>query len=698
MSALVAGCALLGGTLAGCGSGGGSSASGSGDTLSVGLIAEPYLDFTTTDGAAIPQAMLGSVYEGLVRLDQQGKIRPHLAERYDRSDDGRTYTFHLRKGVKFTSGAEFTADDAVFSVNRVKSDWKLKIKKQMDVVEKAEKVDDRTVKVTLSRPSNGWLFSMTTRVGAMFSRTGVKDLANHPVGTGPFALESRRRGDRIVLKSNADYWGTKPELRRVTLKYFKDAGAMNNALLTKGIDVLGTVQAPESLSRFADKNRFRTIEGTSTGEVVLSMNNTRDPFKDKRVRQAVRHAIDHKALVDTARSGHGKLIGTMATPTDPWYEDLTGRYPHDPAKARQLLKDAGAEEDAAAARAQHALRRLRRPGGEVPARPGRPEGGDRDPGVPRALAVGGLHQGRLRHVDHRPQRAARPVDLRRQQLLLPLRQPRLRQAPPGSRRGQARGRGRPLPRGDPAALRRRRRRLALPDAQPHGRRQERHRPARQPGRRGPGARERPLGREVTLLLRKLAALLISAVVASFVVFAFLNVLPGDPAEVALGTNATPDAVAALRHEFGTDRTLAAQYADWAQGLLHGDFGTSYVTHDLIGPRIADRLGVTCWLAAGGMLVALLFALPAGVLAAAWHRSPAGAFLSGLSQAGIAIPAFLAGILLVYVFAVRAGALPAAATPRSPRIPASGPGSWSCPACPSAWSRAPSSPATCAPPS
>ncbi|GAA0489303.1 ABC transporter substrate-binding protein [Streptomyces stramineus] len=344
MSALVAGCALLGGTLAGCGSGGGSSASGSGDTLSVGLIAEPAgLDFTTTDGAAIPQAMLGSVYEGLVRLDQQGKIRPHLAERYDRSDDGRTYTFHLRKGVKFTSGAEFTADDAVFSVNRVKSDWKLKIKKQMDVVEKAEKVDDRTVKVTLSRPSNGWLFSMTTRVGAMFSRTGVKDLANHPVGTGPFALESRRRGDRIVLKSNADYWGTKPELRRVTLKYFKDAGAMNNALLTKGIDVLGTVQAPESLSRFADKNRFRTIEGTSTGEVVLSMNNTRDPFKDKRVRQAVRHAIDHKALVDTARSGHGKLIGTMATPTDPWYEDLTGRYPHDPAKARQLLKDAGAE-------------------------------------------------------------------------------------------------------------------------------------------------------------------------------------------------------------------------------------------------------------------------------------------------------------------------------------------------------------------
>ncbi|MEH6376962.1 ABC transporter substrate-binding protein [Streptomyces sp. KLMMK] len=340
-----AGCALLAGTLAAaCGSGGGSSSSGPSDALAIGLIAEPAsLDFTTTDGAAVPQATLGSIYEGLVRVDQQGKIQPLLAERYERSDDGRTYTFHLRKGVKFTSGAEFTADDAVFSIERVKKDWKLKTARQMDVVGKAEKTGDHTVKVTLNHASNGWLYAMTTRIGAMFSRTGVADLAAHPVGTGPFKLAERRRGDRIVLDRNDSYWGSKPELGKVTLKYFKDAGAMNNALLTKGIDVVGTVQAPESLSRFSDKSRFRTIEGSSTGEVVLSMNNSREPFKDKRVRQAVRHAIDHKALVETSRAGHGKLIGTMAVPTDPWYEDLTGGYPYDPAKAKQLLKDAGAE-------------------------------------------------------------------------------------------------------------------------------------------------------------------------------------------------------------------------------------------------------------------------------------------------------------------------------------------------------------------
>ncbi|MFJ4473366.1 ABC transporter permease [Streptomyces xanthochromogenes] len=161
-----------------------------------------------------------------------------------------------------------------------------------------------------------------------------------------------------------------------------------------------------------------------------------------------------------------------------------------------------------------------------------------------------------------------------------------------------------------------------------------------------------------LIVRKTLTLLVGAFAASFVVFCCLAVLPGNAAEVALGTNATPDAVARLSEEFGTDRPLLTQYADWALGLLHGDFGTSYVTHELIGPRVADRFGVTLWLVAGGMLVALLIALPAGVLSAAWHRKRRGTLLSALSQAGIAVPAFLAGLLFVYVFAVRAGALPA----------------------------------------
>ncbi|MFI7445120.1 ABC transporter permease [Nonomuraea indica] len=162
---------------------------------------------------------------------------------------------------------------------------------------------------------------------------------------------------------------------------------------------------------------------------------------------------------------------------------------------------------------------------------------------------------------------------------------------------------------------------------------------------------------ILYLLKRLAVLLASTAVAGAVVFAFMAVLPGDPAEIALGVNATPEAVARLRAEFGTDRPPAVQFLDWFGGLLQGDFGTSYVTSSPVGEQIGDRLGVTAVLVAGGMLIALLVAVPVGTFAAVHHRDPLGAAISAASQVGIAVPAFLAGILLVFVFAVRAQALP-----------------------------------------
>lgn len=159
------------------------------------------------------------------------------------------------------------------------------------------------------------------------------------------------------------------------------------------------------------------------------------------------------------------------------------------------------------------------------------------------------------------------------------------------------------------------------------------------------------------LLKRLAVLIVSTAVAAVAVFAFMAVLPGDPAEIALGVNATPEAVAQMRSQFGTDRPPVVQFLDWFGGLVRGDFGTSYVTSSPIGPQISDRLGVTAVLVLGGMAVALLIAVPLGTFAAVHHRNPLGAVISAASQIGIAVPAFLAGILLVFVFAVRAQALP-----------------------------------------
>ncbi|GAA2801666.1 ABC transporter permease [Nonomuraea dietziae] len=162
---------------------------------------------------------------------------------------------------------------------------------------------------------------------------------------------------------------------------------------------------------------------------------------------------------------------------------------------------------------------------------------------------------------------------------------------------------------------------------------------------------------ISYLAKRVAVLLASTATAGVVVFAFMALLPGDPAEVALGVNATPEAIEALRRQWGTDRPPLTQFLDWIGGLAAGDFGVSYVTSSPIGQQIGERLGVTLTLVVGGMVIALIVAVPAGTFAAVHHRNPLGALISAASQVGIAVPAFLAGILLVFVFAVQAQALP-----------------------------------------
>ncbi|MFB6726604.1 ABC transporter substrate-binding protein [Kribbella sp. NPDC056345] len=342
--AFVASAALLALTACSAGSStSGGSSTGADQSLSLGLVAEPAsLDFTTTDGAAIPQVLLGNVYESLVKQDESGKIVPSLAKSWTVSPDRKTYTFDLVDNAKFTNDKPFTAADAVFSINRVKTAWTTSLKSAMDVVAGAKALSPTQLQVTLTKPSNGWLFRMTTRIGAMFSETGVSALATAPIGTGPYKFSKWNRGDSIVLQRNDGYWGTKPHFQQITLKYFKDPTALNNALLTGTINVITTVQAPEALSQFTGNEKYQVIEGTTNGEVLLSFNNSKPVFRDLRTRQAIRQAIDHKALLDTCFAGRGKLIGSMVPPTDPWYEDLTSVAPYDVAKAKSLLQASGA--------------------------------------------------------------------------------------------------------------------------------------------------------------------------------------------------------------------------------------------------------------------------------------------------------------------------------------------------------------------
>ncbi|CAM3946409.1 ABC transporter substrate-binding protein [Kibdelosporangium persicum] len=312
------------------------------DAISIGFAAEPAnLDFTRTDGAAIPQALLYNVYEGLVKLDADGRVVPLLAREWTVSEDRRTYDFQLRPDVTFSNGQPFTAQDVKFSVERVKTAWTISLKSKMDVVDRVDVVGPLHARVVLKRPSNNWLFDMTTRVGAMFSPSGVADLANTPVGTGPYTFATRKRGDSIVLRANPSYWGRRPAYTTVYLKYYKDPTALNNALLSNGIDVISSITTPDSIGQFEADTRFTVLQGTTNAEVTLSFNNAKAPLNDKRVRQALTYAIDRKAVMATVSAGRGTQIGSMVPPTDPWYEDLSGVHPHDPARAKALLAEAG---------------------------------------------------------------------------------------------------------------------------------------------------------------------------------------------------------------------------------------------------------------------------------------------------------------------------------------------------------------------
>jgi peptide/nickel transport system permease protein len=163
---------------------------------------------------------------------------------------------------------------------------------------------------------------------------------------------------------------------------------------------------------------------------------------------------------------------------------------------------------------------------------------------------------------------------------------------------------------------------------------------------------------VRVLASRVGVFAISLLVASLAVFCVVNALPGDVAGTILGTNATPQAIAELRAQLGLDRPLPLRYIEWLGGMFRGDFGVSAFTYEPIGALIRPRLAVTCWLVFLSVGLAVTLAIPVGKYAALRRKKFTGQLVSVVSQFGMAVPAFLMGIILSLVFAVRLGWLPA----------------------------------------
>lgn len=316
--------------------------------LTVGYTTEPDgLDPSTVEGAATSQMLLYNVYETLVRDDGQGNIVGLLASDWDVSDDGRTYTFHLVPEATFASGAPVDAESVVATIDYIQEGQGAQapvrgtVIGQMSVVEGATAVDPHTVEFQLSRPSNQWLYNMTGPTGIIYDPSGMDTLASQPAGSGPYTFVEWDTGSHLSLERNPDYWGEGPGVAGVEFRRYGDPNAMTSAMLSGQLDVISNLTTPESVGQFDDEEQFTVLEGYSNGEVVLGYNHDSEPLTDLRVRQAITHAIDRQALVDSIWGGQGALIGSMVPPQDPWYEDLSELYPYDPDRARELLAEAG---------------------------------------------------------------------------------------------------------------------------------------------------------------------------------------------------------------------------------------------------------------------------------------------------------------------------------------------------------------------
>ena len=313
------------------------------DTLSLGMVLEPpHLDPTAGAASAIREVTYANLYEGLVRIDASGAVRPALAASWTVSSDGLTYTFHLHTGVTFQDGTPFDCATVAFNFARAMAPDSVNAQKGLfEPIVATECPDPATAVVKLKHPTASFLFGMGWGDAVMLSTQSLATDKTNPVGTGPFRFARWVRGDRIELVRFPGYWGEAPKLAAVTFRFIADPTAAAAAMLAGDIDAFPNFPAPEILGRLRADPRFAVVIGTTEGKTILALNDASKPFDDIRVRRALAYAIDRKALIEAVMSGNGEPIGSHYVPTDPGYIDLTGVYPYDPARAKALLAEAG---------------------------------------------------------------------------------------------------------------------------------------------------------------------------------------------------------------------------------------------------------------------------------------------------------------------------------------------------------------------
>ena len=297
-------------------------------------------------GPTVFYVLMANIHEGLLKVDENYLLKPVLAESYQTSSDAKTWTFQLRKGVKWHDGQPFTSADVKYNFDWLRDPANAAIGQPLfKDVEKVDVPDDFTVVVTLKQPNAPFAALTATRALVpkhVHEKIGEKAYKQAPVGTGPYKLRELKPAEYGLLEAFDDYWGGRPWIDFWRENIVPEVAVRAIALQTNQADSTTWPLAPEDTLKFLNDPNFRNYRAPGTAANHFPINNMRPIFGDKRVRQAMLQAMDRDSLVNDLLKGLAvKASGNISPAITSYYEPNVKQYPFDPVAAKGLLKDAG---------------------------------------------------------------------------------------------------------------------------------------------------------------------------------------------------------------------------------------------------------------------------------------------------------------------------------------------------------------------
>lgn len=316
-----------------------------GGTINISLHQDPPKLDPAISAAFVERHVFQSIFDKLVDVDAKGNIVPMLAEKWTISEDGKKYTFNLRKGVKFHDGTEFNAEAVKFNIEKYKEKGSNR-RGELKSISSVKVVDANTIEFILEKPFSPLLSMLADRAGMMRSPEAVKKLGdgfmNAPVGTGPYAYKSRVKGNTITLTKNANYWKKgAPGADTLVYKIMTDANVALVNMKSGQVDMSNRF-AYNEVANMKNDAKVGVINEAGPAFKGFYININNENVKDKRVRQAIEKAIDRDVIVKVALSGVGTAGRTALGPTSFAYvPEVDKAQKPDIEGAKKLMAEAG---------------------------------------------------------------------------------------------------------------------------------------------------------------------------------------------------------------------------------------------------------------------------------------------------------------------------------------------------------------------